>query len=162
MHALLQGFAPLLQPLLALRFLFHARALPLRLRSAGSAEIAIRLEIVFQIAADQFDHDGVIEKIRARVGRRRGTKASQRVENTLTILRTERPTAIRDHFQHGTQPQETLLDEAGQLRAFGAFQHFASGGDDVIGVALANAGLRLLRHCFEVAQILIAQMEADA
>ena len=162
MHALLQGFTPLLQPLFALQLLFSAGTPTHELRLADCTEIAIRLQIVLQIATDQLDHDGVIEEVHARIHRGRCTEAGQRVEHTLPILGTEWPAGIRGHFQHGAQPQEAFLDEASQLRALGAFQHFASGGDDVVGAATANTGLGLLRHFFQMAQIFITQMEADA
>src|SRR5688500_2679908 len=58
-HPFLQLLAALLQKSLAVRVW---RAVLLAVRLARAAEVAIRLEVVMQIAADELDHDRVIQQ----------------------------------------------------------------------------------------------------
>ena len=54
-------------------------------RTRVIAEVAVRVQVMVQVAADQLDHDRVVEQA-ARCGGRRRAEARERIERALAIF----------------------------------------------------------------------------
>ena len=158
-HALLQRLAALLQPAIAVSV---GRGVFLVVRLARVAEVAVRVQVVVQIAADQLDHDCVIEQPARRSGDVDELKHASALSARCRSSALSCHCGSVDHLQHRVEARVALLDEAGELRAIGGLQHFACAGDDRVGGLAASAQLRLLRDRCEMLEIRVVEIEADS
>jgi hypothetical protein len=152
------------EPLFPLLVLIGTRPAAFDGLLAEFAESLIGLEVVLEIATDELDHDAVIEQTDTgcciTLGRYR--KTGERIQHALLIFSTRLPLRIARHFDHRAQACEPLADECSDVCPFAVFQDLSGCSNDRVRRRLTSKCLRLLRHFFEVAQILIAEVETNA
>jgi hypothetical protein len=124
-----------------------------------------RVDFVFEILDNEFDHDGIVEISEA--GYTVGNKViwvrkiRECIQDSLSIFALEPPVLVPEHGDELCELRDATSDELGSVGFFDFFeQAFGFSEDDilVLGItALAN----LLENLPEVAEVFVAQFKGD-
>ena len=156
--------AALLQPVRAFQ-LHRLLAKAAGFGSAVDAEIAVGLDFVFESAADDLDHDGIVQKTQAGdvIGNQvlRLGKIGKRLQHVVAVFAFHAPTGIDDHANQCFELAHPLADE---IRGFGLRdlrQQLAGVVDDGGFVQVTRFLKRLKHDPLKVFEIVIAQFKGN-